>query len=144
MSFQRILGVCALSVAALLSVAATAAPQVMQCVLDNGQSKGWIADQIFVEYDAATGAARVVDGLVLNFNKRLPATAKITENTDRKMVVTWSLNTRVGSQTAKMGYRAALLKPANRMLVTAKPHGYADNLTARGRCQNVQGSLPTG
>ncbi|MEM6386722.1 MAG: hypothetical protein AAF718_10850 [Pseudomonadota bacterium] len=128
----------------LLPCAALAKPVTMQCVVDNSKSKGWIAEQIFVEYDTATKAARVVDGIVLHYNKRKPAAAQVSENTDKKMVVKWDVFTKVGRQTAKMGYRVALLKPSNKVLVTAKPHGFADNLTARGRCQTINQKLPMG
>ncbi len=144
MTFRKFAGLAAIAAVFLSPIAASAKPALLQCVLDNSKSKGWIADQIYVEYDAAANTARVVDGIILHFNKRQPAAGKITENTSKKMVVTWSLNARASRQTTKMAYRAAVLKPANKVLVTAKPHGFADNLTARGRCQPVQGTLPTG
>ncbi len=125
-------------------LAAIAKPVTMQCLVDTSKSRGWVAEQIFIEYDTDTGAARVVDGIILHFNKRQPATARITENTDKKLVVVWDVNTRVKQQTAKMGYRAAFLKPTGKVLVTAKPHGFADNLTGRGRCQPISTGLPTG
>ncbi len=133
-----------LAVILMLPTVAAAKPVVMQCAVDNAKSKGWVADQIFIEYDTATGTARVVDGIVLHFNKGEPATAKISENTDKKLVVTWTVNTKTGRQSAKMAYRAAYLKPRKQVLVTAKPHGFADNLTGRGKCQVVNTRLPTG
>jgi len=140
MTFKRFFGMAAL--AALLPMAAAAKPITMQCLV-KGSNGGWIAEQIFFDYDSARNASRVVDGIILHFDKK-PKTAEITENTDKKLVIRWRVNTRVGRQTTKMSYRLAYFKGNGKATVQAHPHGFVNNYTARGRCQQIQQGLPTG
>lgn len=126
---------------AVLSGPALAKPVTMYCVFDKRDS--WIADKIFFEYDSARDAARVVDGIILHFEKEAKI-AEITEDTAKKLVIRWRVNTKVGGQTTKMSYRLAYFKSNRTASVQAHPHGFANNYTARGRCQQIQQGLPTG
>ena len=132
-----------LSVAALVAVPALAgaAPITMQCLV-SGPDNGWIDEQIFFEHDAERDAARVVDGVIMYFEKKAKV-AEITEDTAKKLVITWRLDTRIGNKSAKMSYRLAYFKKNGKVTVHAHPHGYVNNFTARGRCQQINQRLPT-
>ncbi len=122
--------------------AAAAKPITMQCLV-SGPDGGWIAEQIFVEYDSERDAARVVDPIILYFDKK-PKKAEISEDTDKKLVVKWRLAARAGSQTTKFAYRLAYFKSNGKATVQAHPHGFANNFSARGRCQRINQPLPAG
>ncbi len=129
--------VCGLS---FVATSAVAQPITMQCVV-KGSNGGWIAEQIFFEYDSARDAARVVDPIILHFDKK-PKAAEITEDTDKKLVLKWRLATRVSSQTTKLAYRLAYFKSNGKVTVQAHPHGFVNNYTERGRCQPINQQLP--
>ncbi|MEM7753360.1 MAG: hypothetical protein AAGF56_09530 [Pseudomonadota bacterium] len=117
---------------------ASAAPTRMYCEVT--KNEGAFANQLFFEVEG--DSARVVDGIILN-EKGQPIPAKLRENSTKKLTISWDvmLTNNRGQQT-KMAYRAALLKDSNRVVLTAKPHGYSNNFTARGRCQQTQNPLP--
>ncbi|MEM9427515.1 MAG: hypothetical protein AAGA06_12530 [Pseudomonadota bacterium] len=124
--------------AILIPAMASAAPTRVYCEVT--KNEGAFANQLFFEVDGDT--ARVVDGIILN-EKGRPIPANLRENSAKKLTLTWDvmLTNNRGQQT-KMAYRAAMLKDSNRVVLTAKPHGYANNFTARGRCQQTQNPLP--
>lgn len=125
-------------VAALLPALAAAAPTRMYCEIT--KNEGAFANQIFFEIE--DGTVQVVDGIILN-EKRKPIAANVREDSAKKLTVSWDLMlTNNRGQQTKMVYRASLLKPSNRIVLTAKPHGYSNNFTARGRCQQTQNPLP--
>ncbi len=117
---------------------AAAAPTRMYCEVT--KNEGAFANQIFFEIEGDT--ARVVDGNILNEAGR-PIPARIRENSAKKLTISWDvmLTNNRGQQTT-MAYRAAVLKESNRVILTAKPHGYSNNFTARGRCLQTQNPLP--
>ena len=124
--------------ALVIPAAALAAPTRMYCEIT--KNEGAFANQMFFEIE--NGAVLVVDGIILN-EKRKPIPAKVREDSAKKLTVTWDLMlTNNRGQQTKMAYRASLLKPSNRITLTAKPHGYSNNFTARGRCQQTQNPLP--
>ena len=131
----------AIAATCIFPALAHGAPVTMQCVVA-GHGSGWIADQIFFEYDSERDAARVVDGIILHFEKK-PKVAEISEDTAKKLVLNWRVDTRVSSQSAKMAYRLAYFKQSGKVTISAHPHGYADNFSARGRCQRIKQALPT-
>lgn len=126
---------------AVVPAIATVKPVTMQCLV-KGQNNGWIAEQIFFEIDDDRNAARVIDGFILNVEKK-PKSAQITENSSKKLVIRWDVVLRARSQTTKMAYRLAYFKGNGKAVVSAKPHGYVDNFAARGRCQSINQPLPT-
>ncbi len=122
--------------------AASAKSVTMQCLV-KGPDSGWIAEQIFFEYDSVRDAARVVDPIILHFDKK-PKVAEISEDSEKKLVLKWRLAARASSQTTKFAYRLAYFKSNGKVTVQAHPHGFVNNFTARGKCQEVYGDLPAG
>lgn len=139
---MRISKLCMAAAMIVMPSLVAAKPVTMQCLVD-GSNGGWIADQIFFEYDSDRDAARVVDGIIMHFAKQ-PASAEISEDTAKKLVIKWRVHTKVGRQTTRMSYRLALFKTNNRVTVQAHPHGFVNNYTARGKCQRINQRLPTG
>lgn len=127
-----------LASACLIPVLASAAPERLYCEVT--KSEGAFGNQMFFEYDGDKG--RVVDGIILNTSGK-PIPGKVTENTAKKMTMTWSVVLTNGrGQTTKMAYRAAVLKGSNKLVLTAKPHGYSNTFSARGRCQPTRNPMP--
>jgi hypothetical protein len=136
--FARPLAALALFLAAAL--AAQAEPMRMFCTFD--RSGDWVTDQFYFDIDAA-GKATVVDPIVLYFEKK-PVPAKVTENTAKKLSMTWTVVTKNRSgQVTRMAFRAAYLKGNRRIAMTAKPHGYGNSFNGRGVCQPTVNPLPT-
>lgn len=127
----------------LAPASAIAKPVTMQCLVKGNASKGWIQEQIFFEFDEEKGSARVVDGIILHYEKKAKA-AKLSEMTNKKVVISWDVKARAGSQTTKMNYRLAFFRENGKALVKAHPHGFIDNLTARGSCRETKQAFPTG
>lgn len=123
-----------------LPTIAAAKPITMQCLV-SGPDGGWIAEQIFFEYDSDRDAARVVDPIILHFDKE-PKVAEISEDTNKKLVLKWRVAARAGSQTTKFAYRLAFFKGNGKVTVQAHPHGFVNNFSARGRCQRTNQALP--
>lgn len=129
------------SCVALLPTLAAAEPSRLFCQLDVG-SRGVIGDKLFVEVDQPGKNAMVADPFILHF-KRKPIAAEIGEASDSKLTVMWDLVlVNSNGQQTRMAYRAAVLKKTNQVLVTAKPHGYSNTFTARGRCAPTTAPLP--
>jgi hypothetical protein len=69
-----------------------------------------------------------------------PIAGRVTENTDAKLVVTWSIPMQgFALAQATMSFRAALLKAPNKLIVTAVPLGSTGRFFARGGCVRTAG-----
>lgn len=122
---------------------AAAKPMVFECVITNDYSKNWIAQQIFVEVDAEANSARVVDPIIMYFAKK-PATAKLLSKDNGKFVVSWGVFMHADGrrQRTRMAYRASILTNNGKFAVVARPTGYADQFTARGKCRQSKSPFP--
>jgi len=80
------------------------------------------------------GTAQVIDPLIRGAYGG-PIEGTVTENTDAKLVVTWTIPMQ-GIQLAQatMLFRAAFQKAPNRLIVTAVPMGVQQRFFARGGC----------
>ena len=82
------------------------------------------------------GDAVVFDEVIMRFNDA-PMAARIWRDTDRRLVVRWTLKDLVNSanqHTAAFDYEARLNKSNNRISVYASPEGYPDRFTGKGQC----------
>ncbi|HLQ19515.1 MAG TPA: hypothetical protein VK146_11090 [Tabrizicola sp.] len=100
---------------------------------------GYITDVYILQYDEASGQAIVSDGLILYFNNDQPMKAKVSEDTAKKLVLTWRVQmTNSTGQTANMQFRASYFKGDKTLLVRAAPGGdYSNNFEGRGKCKPV-------
>jgi len=133
--------ILALAACLALPTFANAKTTTFQCLV-KGQHGGWIAEQVFFEFDDELSSARVSDGIILHFEGK-PLAAEVTEDSAKKLVINWRVVTKSRSQTTKMSYRLSYLRSTGRVVVSAKPHGFTNNFTARGRCQRINQALPT-
>ncbi|NNE87880.1 MAG: hypothetical protein HKN27_07365 [Silicimonas sp.] len=124
-----------------LPAASFAKPVSFQCLMTSNE--GWIAEQIFLEYDSESNSSRVADGVILHFEKK-PIDAKILEDTDKKLVVSWNVVVQSRGQTTKMAYRLAHFRKNGKVIVNAKPHGYSNTFVSRGKCRATKQPFPIG
>ena len=113
---------------------------ILECTVPaSNAGGGYITDLYILQYDDASGQAIVSDGLILYFNNDQPMQARVSEDTAKKLVLTWKVQmTNSTGQTANMQFRAAYLKADKTLLVRAAPGGdYSNSFEGRGRCKPV-------
>lgn len=128
-----------LSVFAFLLASSTASSALtLDCALKPVASNGdFVSKQYVLQFDEASGQALASDPLILAVNGT-PVAAKVSENSNSKLVFTWTLIlTNSIGQTTKMQYRAAYFKTDDQIILRAMPGGYSNQFEARGRCRQV-------
>ena len=132
----------ALALAAALVAAAPAGAETWDCVA----RRTVYASDVFSPFSnpiqermqfvvAPDGASATVLDPLIRATHGGPIAGKVTENTDAKLVVTWSIPMQgFGLAQATMSFRAALLKTPNKLIVTAVPLGVTERFFARGGC----------
>lgn len=99
------------------------------------QGVGWISDKIAIVVTQG-GQVVVSDGIILRFNQQ-PVQARIGRNTDRKLVIRWTLKNVVNANnqtTPAFEYSATLRKATNEISVYANPDGYPNRFSGKGTC----------
>ena len=80
------------------------------------------------------GSVQVNDGIIQTENGG-PMAAKVTSNDEKRIILTWSLDViNPSMQTTRMAYRASFERASNKIRVSAKPSGYANDFEGRGTC----------
>lgn len=98
---------------------------------------GWVTEQYVLQVDEGQGTARIADAVILSYFDA-PIEAKLVENTDKKLVLSWRVQTKsVTGQLVNMSYRAAYSKSTKAITVRAVPGGYSNDFEARGTCKTV-------
>jgi hypothetical protein len=123
---------------ALAIAPSLASAEVVYCTMALGPDiqGGYIAPDFEVKLDAGTGEALVIDGIIMAYNKKKPAVAKVSANTDTKLKLSWSVFTVSDSgQRTKMNYRATIFREKKQVQVLAQPVGYSNNFTGNGQCE---------
>jgi hypothetical protein len=126
-----------LLVAACICVTGPANALSLDCTLTpSANAGGWVTDRYYFEIDEEAGTALANDAVIQFFLKEV-ARAVVAENSAKKLVLTWNVQTRTGSNhQAKMQYRAAYFKADKSVIVRGIPGGgYNNNFEARGRCE---------
>ena len=126
-------------IAFLLPMAAFAKPLTFECKM-GGATDGWITNPPYFEYDSAKQSVRVVDGVIMHFEKK-PKSASISENTDKRLVFNWKVNTRVRGNVSVMRYTFTYLKRKGLGVIQAAPAGFDNRPTARGKCRQISRRL---
>lgn len=128
-----------LSVAAFFLASSTASLALtLDCALKPLAGNGdFVSKQYVLHFDEASGRALASDPLILAVNGT-PVAANVSENSNTKLVLTWTLLLTNGvGQTTKMRYRAAYFKADDLIILSAKPGGYSNQFEARGRCRQI-------
>jgi hypothetical protein len=128
-----------LSAIAAIFFVTSANAEVLECRLQpNANAGGWVTDLYYFEYQAGSDTGTVVDG-VIQYEEGGPISAKITENTEKKIVFTWKLSVFNQGQNVTMRYRAAHFKGNRSITVKAFPDAsYVGEFLASGTCKKVQ------
>ncbi len=126
----RVLGAAA--VAVLLAVPAMA--QEYRCKMAGLDTQtGWISEDI-VFYIDTSGEIQVNDGIIQHFMKK-PVKAKVSENTDARVVFKWNVDTTNNSgQRSRIAYRATFTPESKKLRVNAIPAGYGNTFFGNGTC----------
>lgn len=111
----------------------------LDCALKpNPNILGAIGERYVIQSDEGSGQAIVSDGVILHYNGNQPIAAKVSEDSAKKLVVTWNLKmTNNTGQMTKMQYRATWFKADGRVIIRAVPSGYSNDFEARGSCKKV-------
>lgn len=126
---------CAALVAAIPASALT-----LECsVPQSNAGGGYITDLYILQYDEAEGEAIVADALIYYYNDDQPMLAKVSEDTAKKLVLSWNVQmTNSTGQMTKMQFRASYFKADKSVLIRAVPGGdYTNNFEGRGKCKAV-------
>lgn len=135
-------------VLALIAGVVSAAAETWECVAERrvfasdtfGPFSNPIQERMRIDIAADGRTAQVLDPLIRGlYGGSIPGA--VTENTDAKLVVTWSIPMQgFNLAQATMSFRAALQKAPNRLIVTAVPMGGQQRFFARGGCLRLDGT----
>jgi hypothetical protein len=124
--------------AVLVATSSISQALTLDCAIKpNSDSLGYLTERYVFQYDEASGKAVASDALILHFNDA-PLAAKVSDDTNKKLVLTWSVQlTNSTGQMTNMLFRASYFKADGSMIVRAVPSGYANQFEARGSCKKV-------
>lgn len=106
-------------------------------VKSDGVDTGWIAKTIAINVDDKTSTVLVSDSVIVYFNKK-PVTGRLSYSSDKRLTVTWEVRGTKDDKSqnvARFMYRATILRPSNKVMVSAQPSGYHNSFSGRGRCK---------
>ncbi len=112
----------------------------LECKISKSNAGGGYITEIYVfQYDEGSDQARVSDALIYYYNDEQPLAAKVSEDTARKLVLTWNVQmTNSTGQMTKMQFRASYFKAGKTVTVRGVPGGgYANDFEGRGTCKAV-------
>lgn len=131
---------CLFFAALLAAVPSLSQALTLQCTVPSSNAGGGYITEVYIlQHDPDSGQALVSDGLIMYFNDEQPMQAKVSEDTAKKLVLTWTVTMTNGTgQTAKMQFRASYLKGDKTLLIRAIPGAdYTNIFEGRGRCRPV-------
>lgn len=111
----------------------------LECsIADTGAGGGYITELYVFQLDEASGKALAADGWIMHYFDA-PIPAKVTDDTAKKLVFSWSLKmTNSSSQQLNLRYRASYFRETGQVTVRASPGGaYSNDFEGRGTCKKV-------
>ena len=123
---------------ALFLTAIPAFSLTLECKIPKSNAGGGYVTDIYVfQHDKGSDQALVSDALIYYYNDEQPLAAKVSEDTARKLVLTWNVQmTNSTGQMTKMQFRASYFKADNKVIVRGVPGGgYANDFEGRGTCK---------
>lgn len=102
------------------------------------QTRGntWVSPKMAIIVQA-DGRVLVLDGIALAANDGAPFPARVTRNTDTRMVVRWVIEDIAdsnGLEVPHFEYAATLDKQTGRVTVVATPENFAGRFSGKGSC----------
>ena len=137
--FRKALIVAALSLVASPVLSAT---HTYTCQVKSRDGLGWVPKTLQITHDTVSGHAEVMDPVIQNFNDGAPLNAQVAIDNDARTTFAWSLRgakDRRNQQVANFSYCATFYEKNNKVLVTAKPLRFTNNLSGRGVCKKSVG-----
>lgn len=131
---------CLFLTAVLAAAPSLSQALTLQCTVPSSNAGGGYITGVYVlQHDPGSDQALVSDGLILYFNDEQPMRARVSEDTAKKLVLTWTVTmTNSTGQGAKMQFRASYFKGDKTLLVRATPGAdYTNTFEGRGRCTPV-------
>lgn len=128
------------AVSALCLSAFPAFALTLECkVPQSNAGGGYVTELYILQYDEAAAQAIVSDGLIMYYNDEQPMKAKVSEDTAKKLVLTWNVQmTNSTGQMTKMQFRASYFKADKTVTIRAVPGGgYANDFEGRGKCKVI-------
>lgn len=104
------------------------------------QGVGWISDKLAIVVTQG-GQVVVSDAVILRYNQQ-PMQVRVGRNTDRKLVIRWTLRNIVNAEnqtTPAFEYSATLRKSTKEIAVYASPDGYPSRFSGKGTCALMHG-----
>lgn len=122
-----------------LALPTVAQAQSYFCKINAKQTNGWVPESVQFELDVAQKSVTVADPYTLHSAKTAP-TVSLRVNTDKRAIFIWKtgrLRSSSGDEVI-MQYKGTFLKKKNLLLIYAKPLGFHDDFTARGKCSRTK------
>jgi hypothetical protein len=119
-------------------IPAAAQALVLECTLPQTNSGGgYLTETYVLQYDEGAGKALASDGLIMYVHDA-PIEAKVSEDTNKKLVLSWALVlTNNSGQQTNMRFRAVYFKDTRQITIRATPGGYDNSFEARGNCKSL-------
>lgn len=125
------------AIVSLAMLGATAQAETYICkVKPDGRDTGWISKSIAINIDSKTDQVLVSDAVILGFNKK-PLQGQLSVANGKRSTVTWEVRSAKDAKNqnvARFIYRATILHPSNKIIISARPSGYHNSFSGHGRC----------
>ncbi len=106
------------------------------------EASGYIQPMIGIGYDPESSEAFAFDAIIAQ-NSATAKKAYLAENSGKRVVIAWrALFRNSWGQTAQLSFRATISKANGSAQVSAKPSGYADSFSGRGKCAVSDMEIP--
>jgi hypothetical protein len=121
----------------LAGPSAAASGYLYDCdMADAVSSRGWISPKVAVVVPG-DGTVKVVDALILYFNKE-PIEATVLRDNEKRLIVKWTLDNAKsdsGTSFANFDYRASIAKGSGKIELTATPRNFDTGMRSGGTCR---------
>lgn len=100
---------------------------------------GYLPDMVVLARDGSGATFAVADSHIQSVNGG-PIDVKIAEENAAKLSLSWPLMLQsTMNDYVKMQYRISIQKRSLKASLTGRPQGFANNFTAQGTCQRIEG-----
>ena len=126
-----------LALFSLILSAIPAAALTLECRLPvTGTGGGYVTGLYYFQHEQGRAEAIVSDEVIMYYNNEQPMTARVSADTDVKLVFTWNVQMTNSGQMTRMQYRAAWFRKNGLLTIQAKPGGgYINSFEGRGTCR---------
>lgn len=125
----------AVPAALFLGLVAPASADVLKCNVTNaGSSKGWIADDIEIEYQEGSELAMVSDQIIRKFGSGMAIGRVKSDNSNRTTFVWEQSITDTSLQRTTIEYRLNYEKKSEQLSISARALGIGRTTTGKGTC----------